>query len=1626
MQCDLGIKDLLKKAIISDIAADPRTNGMQEGQEYPAENARVQALDEIGLKYASNLYLVQPGGNEIVFVVNIPDAVVESYGQAASGKRTSFQRATRNDKSDESLAAIAEGLHAQIATDAKKLQGFADSVLLSAKSIERHVKGDSDLAEAMSEVWTALKQDPDGKAKVRMIGQFLSEAKNFMAVKVAQVREMDFTDPDSKDADEAALMEIEKQVDLYAPTVKEFYEFLIDAPDSNPVKKIVVQAHTDMTALMAAANKVHKSSALAPLMKAILPSMEKARAVKEADIRRLEDNLTKTTSIKEQARIRNKIAQVRADIEKFLSPENVEMTLIGKNGDATVVGKFLVAGMGNKDIIVQGFMKTIKDAYQTAVDAFRPIGAEIGERFKALQMSMSNIDEAFKDLHHSVKEYFFNEQTGEIEEMDSLFFTSETSEAWRTEFTRLKANLSKSTKAIMDKRKANATADELRPLEEAHEAIKTEYIQFRRANFETEYGDRYQAADAMLDTPIVINGSPVTPREVRAAYYDAIGNIQTLYNALTGVPSEQDIEAINELRLQFEAQKSLAGKVPGSGEYQMAKVFDDHAKEMKEMTERWETSAASLDKFNIRKADIDKKFEAGEIDKEERDRWYTANTTTVYNPKYWAERRATVEKLNSLAEDISRITGTAKENNLKANYEEMEAVSKKYRDSNSHIDGTKLTYAERESVLRSEEDIEALKRQMKQAYSGFLGADFQDAYEELQRQKDVLQAEKERLRRDDPAMSNNTRTMIAEITKQQRALKGQDKQLAAKFLSGKGSSPEDVKAFQALYDEYMDTVRHLSELTESVETRYYYETYQAELNKFIAGKSQAQRDAKIAATNVVQVGKTKYRKSGGEFCEVMFDGTLSDESTPGEALLDQIYRKEFESSEWYLNNHFEAERWEDGGMKKKMIPLYSWRISEPKDKRYVKEHAPNIAWKRRVIKSEYLNPNYGLGLDGLPKLKQGLHENTGYQALRATNPALWDFRDYMINEVFLTAQSEDLNGQRALGMRVPTKERDASLYSAVQRKGKGVGKQIGRKFAINTQDADEGLYTYSDSSGHEKRFVPIRFQGRLEADLVSRNIVETIGQYAAQAKLYAARTKLLDIGKSLETTLKAYPPTTETQDKGASWMGVFRRNLKRGENQRLDTVRNLTDMFVYGSTGSETTAQGKQLHKTISNLLGFKAALLFSEAPNIAHTIGTGVWSIGGATWSQLTNRIGGEYQALIRTAVKSGNAKFSLSDYAWATWEYQKNIAAHVNDLGKVSNRSFWGEMADLFEVRELNYINQFGEQIYNRGLWRQINWSNLSVAKNVTEHSLAVKPFMAFAKNYHIDTPAGKVALKDAFEMQGGRLVLKPGIEISDSEMSDIRGYVAGMLRAINGNYGAMDRTFLEQDWRGKTILFMRKWLTPLVVSKYHAKKFNLEEDSVTSGHIRESILLSYSAIKSLDPREVGALFLPGMSNTLTESEADSLRKTRLEVLMLIGMWLLYRVALNYDPDDPERFDELKRKSVMLQGAEYSLIKATSEQSTFMPFAGIDEGKKLSTNALSNLTPVVGELWQMMSKDINYTKAGTPEFFERYKRDSGLHEAGDTKIGAHLWKLLGYTSLKASPIEGLKSYETSLNMNR
>lgn len=847
--CSLEVRDLIRNSIVASVAANPLTNGYEVGQEYPSEQARISALDAIGNQHGSTLYRVQPGGRTIVFDIQIPQITVDSYTQQNQQNKTPFQKANQNSRSEDSLNDIAEAFRTMIADDTARLNEYVESTLLSAKRISTRSKHDPELFDAMSEIWTAIKADPDGRAKVRMMAQYVSEARAVMSVKLDRMRELIAMKEGNEFPDHVVVeaMGIEEEVLLYKPLLDDFSRFMAGAP-SNPVKNLVDVAYKDMNEVLSSVSNVHQASALKELETVFNPKYEKAKADMEAEITQLEEN--KRLFPARRISIDRKIAKIREDFERLApSKQNLNKALTNQLGMSSLAGlnKFILAGIMNPDILVQGFMRIIKDKFQQAQNRFREVGNEIEDKFQQLMdtgFSTGNIDEAFRPIYTEVKTFKYNEETGEIEEFNELFFTSEQDQSWRTGLSETRAKMSKQGFAIQEYRQL-ATADPvvLAQMENEYNLIKDEYTQWRRNNFESEYGEAYHTTDRILDEVVTFQGEQISLRNIRSQFYDQINQIQDTVAALTGVPTQDEVDSINNLRREFEAIKSIEGKLPGSEEERIAQLFTQYQAEMKEMTERWDIPPSALDRFHLRKADIDRKFEAGEIDKEERDRWYSTNTTIVYSQDYWNQRKATVETLNTLSDELQRITGVVAETNLKDSYERMEGVSRKYRDHNSHIDGRQMTADERSTVLGIENAIEETKQATQAAYSGFLGEGFAQYMDQAKEERSNIAEEIDRLQRNDPTNSPFTKAKVAELKKRLKDMRGAEKVLASRFMAEKGVGEADIKAFHAIYDRYRAAIRALSELTESIETEAYYEERQTELNRFVAGKTEVERIA---------------------------------------------------------------------------------------------------------------------------------------------------------------------------------------------------------------------------------------------------------------------------------------------------------------------------------------------------------------------------------------------------------------------------------------------------------------------------------------------------------------------------------------------------------------------------------------------------------------------------------------------------------------------------------------------------------------------------------------------------------------------------------------------------------------
>ena len=1623
MACELDIKTLITQNVKNLFVL--RGTGVVDGGTYDADPELVSLLDDIASETGTELYEIFDSGRKIKIGIVVPDTTLRAYGKTARPSwKTPFEREQAIFDIDHD--AVAENIQTLYEKKFREFERLLQDVLLAAQAkvsqLRRSGLADDELAN-FSRVVAELQENPDAKQRALAVARFVAEAAAIMQESVKNIpaiqSAIDSTEgKDHEDVLEIAFLTVSnlmEHVGFYESALRDMRQAVAATIDS-PLKKLVEQAAADLGRIKDFYSTLAKEVSLDSLQSTVSDKYEKAKIAHQQEIKRLEELFLKATSNKERGRLRNKIDKMQADFENLAPSSSVlESHLVGDATDSSMLHKFVLSGMDNADVFVQGFTKLLKDRMQQATMAFKTKSSKFLTTFQGLidnGFDQTKIEDNFKELHEDIQIFRYDEENDEIVEEKVKFFRDDTSHKWKTEYSSYRSKVAKLTAAIRRERKSEDHT-ELLKLENELSNLSLEFSKWKRDNLEGEFNEEYQAIQSLLDAAFEFDGRTVTARELRDRHFSVITDIQNRIDLFQGgVPSDEDLLAIQNEREAYEMMRSPAGKVEGTEQWRLMELLNEFHNKMSDATQAWVITPEALRKFERDKARINRQLRDGTITQEDADRWMTANVTINFDARYWTARKTLVGKLGAVANQMKELTEDSSRVELEEFYRTLEELNRKYRDHNGIINGTALTGDERALTKLVDTQIETLKSEGRKAFGGYLGAWFDSEWASYQSDIDRHIGYIHEIKKMDPTLSAPmSRANMAVIRGELERLRKEQSALPREALKRKGLDQTAMDTFMDLYKSYETTLRELGALTDSFHSAYYYDEYSKQRKIFLDAYDGSSVDKKLLTATVR--GKKYALAPDGYYRPVLPNGNFSkEEPFTFSEIKDELFDDEFKDSAWYVDNHYETTVWdrEAKAFTTKMAPIYSWRVTRPANKNFIQEEAPNQSWKKRKVKDSYRNPDGGLDIAGQPKPKAAVWRDTETEALRAAKPDLWRFRDTMIAE-YLDAQTYYDQKDR-MGMRVPTVRKDLNLTSIGEGKlSKNVLEDLKRDWTLNDQDLEQG-YTMADEMGFEKRVVPIMLRGKMDADVVSNNILKTIGKYVGQAEIYKARRELAKTAKAIENTLEheSHTPSSRRINRIAAHLG-FKRHLKaKGENQRLDTVRSLTRMIVYGESVSHDTDAGKQWHKIVSNLLGIKAMSIFA-----------GTWLSQGVNW------VGGTIQQVIKTSMVSGEAKFGFSDLVWAGKTYLQNSDQFVKDIGRVSNRSFWTQFAELFDANELELIDAFGNQLDRTGLVKNARIDIFMGVKTIVEHELFMTTLMAFSRNYLVNSDKGKIPLKDAFEMRGGSIALKSGVELSQKEMMDIKGYMNALLKDINGNYNKLDKTLIETYWFGKSLLFMRKWIITQSMHRWGGKKFSIEQDRIIEGYYVTTAKFLANGFKTRDMNAFKALLWTdeNADPTLTSIEKDAIKRTKTEFGLMVALTLILQYVLGYDDEDEDRFKKLQKAPTGVPAATYILAKSISEQSIFLPVVNAREYQVLKNNLLSNLFPFADQAIDIVRKDFDFQNIVDPDdpFLVRQKSKGPFHEKGDIKLFTDLSKIIGFNAAKRSSVEALRTFEKNLN---
>jgi len=887
MACELDIKTLITQNVKNLFVL--RGTGVVNGGTYDADPELVSLLDDIASETGTELYEIFDSGRKIKIGIVVPDTTLRAYGKTAKPSwKTPFEREQAIFDIDHD--AVAENIQKLYEKKFREFERLLQDVLLAAQAkvsqLRRSGLADDELAN-FSRVVAELQENPDAKQRALAVARFVAEAAAIMQESVKNIpaiqSAIDSTEgKDHEDVLEIAFLTVSnlmEHVGFYESALRDMRQAVAATIDS-PLKKLVEQAAADLGRIKDFYSTLAKEVSLDSLQSTVSDKYEKAKIAHQGEIKRLEELFLKATSNKERGRLRNKIDKMQADFENLAPSSSVlESHLVGDATDSSLLHKFVLSGMDNADVFVQGFTKLLKDRMQQATMAFKTKSSKFLTTFQGLidnGFDQTKIEDNFKELHEDIQIFRYDEENDEIVEEKVKFFRDDTSHKWKTEYSSYRSKVAKLTAAIRRERKSEDHT-ELLKLENELSNLSLEFSKWKRDNLEGEFNEEYQAIQSLLDTAFEFDGRTVTARELRDRHFSVITDIQNRIDLFQGgVPSDEDLLAIQNEREAYEMMRSPAGKVEGTEQWRLMELLNEFHNKMSDATQAWVITPEALRKFERDKARINRQLREGTITQEDADRWMTANVTINFDARYWTARKALVGKLGAVANQMKELTGDSSRVELEEFYRTLEELNRKYRDHNGIINGTALTGDERALTKLVDTQIETLKSEGRKAFGGYLGAWFDSEWASYQSDIDRHIGYIHEIKKMDPTLSAPmSRANMAVIRGELERLRKEQSALPREALKRKGLDQTAMDTFMDLYKSYETTLRELGALTDSFHSSYYYDEYSKQRKIFLDAYDGSAVDKKLLTATLR--GKKYALAPDGYYRPVLPNGNFSKE-----------------------------------------------------------------------------------------------------------------------------------------------------------------------------------------------------------------------------------------------------------------------------------------------------------------------------------------------------------------------------------------------------------------------------------------------------------------------------------------------------------------------------------------------------------------------------------------------------------------------------------------------------------------------------------------------------------------------------------------------------------------------------
>lgn len=725
---------------------------------------------------------------------------------------------------------------------------------------------------------------------------------------------------------------------------------------------------------------------------------------------------------------------------------------------------------------------------------------------------------------------------------------------------------------------------------------------------------------------------------------------------------------------------------------------------------------------------------------------------------------------------------------------------------------------------------------------------------------------------------------------------------------------------------------------------------------------------------------------------------------------------------------------------------YVWMPNNARDMELV----PGKKYRIKKLKNEALNPNYqesfvpqkkGGGMYPMPKghsFNVDTNEFEVSTTAKWSNQAFWNeyadpttksfYTNWIVKE-FLLKQKEASG--RPLGFTLPFVQQ--SLMENVLYKGvDGIKREVQEKIQDLSYSGSEFEKATNESgmAGVEK--IKFKENTAMPANLTTMDgigaIINWNSGFYTNKKLATAEVEMSSVIDWLKSFKQRVVDQTKNDPNAQEKINKVDIIIKQAEFNKKK--------FIYG-----------QLYETgqTNPVFNRKTARMFMKLASF----GRMAFDIP----MQFGNLLSGNVQAFLSTS----DFRFaSTEDYLMAKkLIYTQWIPKMLADWGKLSDVSIqtkiWRYMNVLGKDFDRTMDSNTASKV-RRMAGRLSSFGDVSMAlqdKGEFEIGLTMMLMILHHRNfeqYEVDS-LGNVIIEngvkkvkknasgetvfvngtDVFTEVNGELVLRPDVNISEKEMTDLKGTIMTEIYNFQGNYSKYTSTLFGSTLIGTLFNFYRKYLVPAISTRFKFGGFEGmgsayswdAPEAFTGWYVALGRMVQYygagTAFKTLLYDALLPGFVKKKLNLDTGIEQDDYYRPRAamaarEVLLAIAFYMLYQ-ALRSSLKESDEEDLSYFELMMIR----TMVKVSNESRSLVPAPIIGKPNDYIDN-FGQLTTAFKEgktVWDLVQNAMYYSSyelTGSEYAYERgyYQRDTDRYMEGDPKLWKNVSDLTSWSNIK------------------